>query len=224
MPLIFDEVQFQATYPIDEEALQRFLSFCKRRKLRKKSIIVRNNDVADTLYYIIDGSVSVITEDEEGNEVVLAYLSKGGFIGEIGLFFSTPSRTATVRTRSDSEIAEIKYERLEGLAKKELKEEYPHIMYAIGAQLALRLLKTSRRVSRLSYMDVSGRIARTLMDMCKEPDAMSHPEGTQIRISRQELGRIVGCSREVVGRVIKQMAADGMIGVNGMDIVIYHSR
>jgi len=224
MPLIFDEIQFQETRSINGASLQHFLEYCKRRKLRKKSVIVRNNDAADTLYYIIDGSASVTTEDEEGNEVVLAYLSKGEFIGEIGLFFSTPNRTATVRTRTDSEIAEIKYEHLEALAKKEFKEDYLHIMYAIGAQLALRLLKTSRRVSRLSYMDVSGRIARTLMDMCKEPDAMSHPEGTQIRISRQELGRIVGCSREVVGRVIKQMAADGMIGVNGMDIVIYHSR
>ena len=73
-------------------------------------------------------------------------------------------------------------------------------------------------------MDVGNRIARTLLDMCDEPDAMSHPEGTQIRITRQELARIVGCSREVVGRVLKQMKEDGMIDVDGMNIVVFHSR
>ena len=73
-------------------------------------------------------------------------------------------------------------------------------------------------------MDVAGRIARTLLDLCQEPNALSHPEGTQIHISRQEIGRIVSCSRETVGRVLKQMTEDGMIAVKGMDIVVYHSR
>ena len=53
---------------------------------------------------------------------------------------------------------------------------------------------------------------------------MTHPEGTQIHISRQEIARIVSCSRETVGRVLKQMAEEGMVEVKGMDIVVYHSR
>ncbi|HBK55337.1 MAG TPA: transcriptional regulator Crp, partial [Xanthomonadales bacterium] len=68
------------------------------------------------------------------------------------------------------------------------------ILYAIGAQISKRLLETSRKASRLAFMDVSNRIARTLLDLCQEPDAMSHPQGTQIKVSRQELARIVGCS------------------------------
>jgi CRP/FNR family cyclic AMP-dependent transcriptional regulator len=71
---------------------------------------------------------------------------------------------------------------------------------------------------------VAGRIAKTLLDLCHEPTALSHPEGTQIHISRQEIGRLVSCSRETVGRVLKQMTIDGMIEVKGMDIVVYHSR
>ena len=73
-------------------------------------------------------------------------------------------------------------------------------------------------------MDVAGRIARTLLDLCQEPSAMSHPEGTQIHISRTEIARIVNCSRETVGRVLKKMAEDGIVEVKGMDIVVYHSR
>ena len=94
----------------------------------------------------------------------------------------------------------------------------------VGYQLSKRLLKTSDRVSLLTSMDVAGRIARTLLDLCHEPYAMTHPEGTQIHISRQEIGRIVSCSRETVGRVLKTMTEEGMIEVKGMDIVVYHSR
>ena len=54
-------------------------------------------------------------------------------------------------------------------------------------------------------MDVSGHVARALLDLCKESDAMIHPSGMQIRVTHQELGRIVGYSREMVGRVLKNL-------------------
>jgi CRP/FNR family cyclic AMP-dependent transcriptional regulator len=53
---------------------------------------------------------------------------------------------------------------------------------------------------------------------------MSHPQGTQIRISRQEISRIVGCSREMVGRVLKQLEVDGKIAVSGKTIVVFQTR
>ena len=108
--------------------------------------------------------------------------------------------------------------------KTELKEEQPEILKAIGLQLSQRLITTSRKVSQLAFTDVAGRIARTLLDMCNQPEALSHPDGTQIHISRQELGRIVGCSREMAGRVLKNMAEQKMVEVQGMDIVVYHKR
>ncbi|MCB1611298.1 MAG: helix-turn-helix domain-containing protein, partial [Xanthomonadales bacterium] len=61
-------------------------------------------------------------------------------------------------------------------------------------------------------------------DLCEEPDAMSHPQGTQIRISRQEISRIVGCSREMVGRVLKQLEEEGKISVTGKTIVVFQTR
>lgn len=224
MPLIHNDTQKLVLREINTEAIERFLSFCKRTKYRKKSIVTRDHEPADKLYYLIKGSVSVLSEDEEGDEVVLAYVNEGSFLGELGLFYDKPNRSATVRTRMDCEIAEISYKKLEELASTELKDVYAHILFAIGSQLSSRLVKTSLRVTRLASMDVGNRIARTLLDMCDEPDALSHPEGTQIRISRQELARIVGCSREVVGRVLKQMKEDGMIDVDGMNIVVFHSR
>lgn len=224
MPLIVDDHRQYEGLPIDEQAIKQFLSFCTRRQLRKKSVIVRTGDPADTLYYLVKGSASVVIEDEDNNEIVVTYLNPGDFIGETGLFYRSKARDAIVRARTTCELAEIKYDRLNELFENELKAEHGKILHAIGLQLSERLLKTTRRVGRLAFMDVAGRVARTLLDLCREPDAMSHPDGTQIHMSRQELARIVGCSREVAGRVLKQMDEEGMISVSGMDIVILHSR
>ena len=81
-----------------------------------------------------------------------------------------------------------------------------------------------KRVSHLAFLDVTGRIAGTLLDLCKQPDDMTHPDGMQIRITRQEIGRIVGCSREMAGRVLKDLEERGLISVSGKTIVVFGTR
>ena len=90
--------------------------------------------------------------------------------------------------------------------------------------MAHRLRSTTKRVADLSFFDVTGRIASTLLELSKEPDAMTHPEGMQIKITRQELGRIVNCSREMAGRVLKDLEEQGLIEVHGKTIVVYGTR
>jgi CRP/FNR family cyclic AMP-dependent transcriptional regulator len=206
---------------IDQDAITQFLSYCDTHKVPKKGLIVRAGAPADKLYYLVDGSASVIDCDEDGNEIVLAYLNAGDFIGELGLFYRSNTRTANIRARSACVLAEIEYARLHQLFEKELRSEHAEILTAVGLQLAQRLLQTSRRVTRLAFMDVSGRIARTLTELCNEPDAKTHPNGIQLHISRQEIARIVGCKRETVGRVLKSMEEEGLVEAKGMDIVVH---
>ena len=97
-------------------------------------------------------------------------------------------------------------------------------MFALSGQLAARLVRTTRKVGDLAFLDVTGRIARTLLELTKEPDALTHPEGMQIRVSRQELGRLCGCSREMAGRVLKALEEGGHIRAKGMTIVVLGAR
>ena len=205
--------------PQDKEVVDRLLAHCHRRRYPGKSVIIYEGDSPDVLYYILEGSVTVLIEDEEGREIVLAYLNPGEFFGEMGLFDSEEGRSAWVRTRTECEIAEISFSRF-----KQLATEDPDIMYWLASQMAFRLRRTSQKVGHLAFMDVTGRIARTLLDLCKEPDAMTHPDGMQIRITRQEIGRIVGCSREMAGRVLKNMEEQGLIYVKGKTIVVFGTR
>jgi CRP/FNR family cyclic AMP-dependent transcriptional regulator len=199
--------------------IERFLEHCHRRQYPAKSLIIYAGDKPDVLYYIAEGSVTVLIEDETGREIVLAYLNVGDFFGEMGLFGGETNRSAFVRAKSKCELAEISYSRF-----RQLTEKDPDILFELASQMALRLRKTSQKVSNLAFMDVTGRVARTLMDLSKEPDALTHPNGMQIRVTRQELGRIVGCSREMVGRVLKNLEEQGLISAHGKTIVVFGAR
>ena len=201
------------------QSLDKFLEHCHKRHYPAKSTIIYADDKPDVLYFILDGSVTVLIEDTDGREIVLAYLNKGDFFGEMGLFDEQLSRSAWVRARANCEVAEISYTKF-----RQVAHEHSDIVFAMASQMASRLRITSRKVSDLAFMDVSGRVARTLLDLCQQPDAMTHPDGMQIRITRQEIGKIVGCSREMVGRVLKSMEEQELISVKGKTIVVFGTR
>ena len=201
------------------ESLDKFLEHCHKRHYPTKSTIIYADDKPDVLYFILDGSVTVLIEDDDGREIVLAYLNKGDFFGEMGLFDEQHSRSAWVRARTSCEVAEISYTKF-----RQVAQEHSDIVFTMASQMAARLRITSRKVSDLAFMDVSGRVARTLLDLCNQPDAMTHPDGMQIRITRQEIGKIVGCSREMVGRVLKSMEEQELVHVKGKTIVVFGTR
>ena len=199
--------------------LQMFLEQCHLRQYPARTAIIHAGDASDSLFFIVKGSVSVVIEDDEGREMVVAYLNAGDFFGEMGLFEERPIRSAWIRAKSACEVAEISYRKFRDLARQDAG-----LMFALSAQLAGRLRVTTRKVSDLAFLDVTGRVARCLLDLSKQPDSLTNPDGMQIRVTRQEIGRIVGCSREMVGRVLKSLEEQGLIDVKGKTMVIYGSR
>lgn len=203
----------------EPNAVDRFLSHSHKRRYPAKTLIIYAGDTPDALYYIIEGSVAVLMNDDDGREIVLAYLNPGDFFGEMGLFDENSGRSAWIKSRTDCTLAEISYSKFRQLSQTE-----PELLYALAGQMAHRLRRTSRKVGDLAFMDVTGRIARTLLDLSKEPDSMTHPDGMQIKITRQEIGRIVGCSREMAGRVLKELEEQNLISVSGKTIVVFGTR
>jgi len=124
-----------------------------------------------------------------------------------------------VVARAPCEIAEISYAQY-----RKLVNEDPEILFMLSGQIFDRLIKTSQKVRDLIFLDVSGRIARTLLELSTQPDAMTHPEGMQIKITRQDIAKIVGCSREMAGRVLKELEEDGLISAHGKTIVVRGTR
>ena len=207
--------------PQSDPTQEWFLSHCHIHKYPAKSTLIHAGEKAETLYYIIKGSVAVLIKDEEGKEMILSYLNQGDFIGELGLFDESenPTRSAWIRAKTSCEVAEISYKKF-----RQLIQVNPEILMRLSAQMARRLQTTSQKVGNLAFLDVTGRIAQTLLNLAKQPDAMTHPDGMQIKITRQEIGQIVGCSRETVGRILKMLEDQELITAHGTTIVVFGTR
>ncbi|AWL00267.1 cAMP-activated global transcriptional regulator CRP [Stutzerimonas stutzeri] len=215
-------VAISLTPKIKIKNIDKLLAHCHRRRYTAKSTIIYAGDRCESLFFIVKGSVTILIEDDDGREMIIAYLNAGDFFGEMGLFEkegSDKERSAWVRAKTECEVAELSYAKF-----RELTQQDPDILYALGSQMAERLRNTTRKVGDLAFLDVTGRVARTLLDLCKQPDAMTHPDGMQIKITRQEIGRIVGCSREMVGRVLKSLESQGLVYVKGKTMVVFGTR
>ena len=157
----------EAVRPLSEiPAINRFLSYCRVRTIPAKTVMIHAGDRPNVMFYIVSGSVEVMIEDEDGNEMVLAYLNKGQFFGEMGLFYEQPTRSAWVRTRAESEIAEMTYSRV-----RQIASESPGLIFELATQLAARLDRTNRKLGPCSaqpfWRPFRYPVSNSLTDKCQ---------------------------------------------------------
>ena len=196
--------------------LDRFFEHAHRRAYRNNDVIISAGDYSTELYYLVKGSVSVQYEDQDGHEIILAYLHEGDFFGEIGMFDERRERSAWVRARGDAEVAHLSYDGL-----RDLTRVSPHLVFEMMSQLAVRVRNTSRKASDLAFTDVAGRVARVLLELTSQPEAMPHERGTRLKVTRQELSRLAGCSREMVSRVLRVLEERRIVATEGRSLIVF---
>ncbi len=205
-----------ASGPAVTPEIAALLQHATRKRFAPKRLIMREGENSDVLYFILAGSVTVWVQDPDGAELILAYLGPGEFFGELGLFDANIKRSASVRARTDCEVAVISYEKFRNLI-----QAAPGLLLPIVGQIARCLRAASQKLGNLAFLDVAGRIARALLDLAADSQAIAHPEGMLVRITREELGRLVSCSRETAGQVLLDLEQQGLIAVDGKSIVVH---
>lgn len=195
--------------------IDSFLAVATRTRYAAKRLIVHEGETPTEMFFILQGSVVVLMEDQDGHELILSYLGPGEFFGELGFFGVDVKRSAYVRARGECEIARIGYDRL-----RQLLHEQPGLMLQLTMQMATRLRATSEKIGHLAFLDVTGRIARTLLELASDFQAIAHPDGMLVRMTREELGRVVNCSPKMAGKVLRNLEEQGLIQVHGKNIVV----
>jgi CRP/FNR family cyclic AMP-dependent transcriptional regulator len=174
-----------------------------KRRFKRGEVIVEQGEKSNTLFIILTGRVRVVTSDKRGREVILATLQPGDYLGEMSLI-DNEAHSATVR-------AEVQTDTLT-LGRAEFARCLPEnssMAYAIMKGLVQRLRAADRKIESLALMDVYGRVARALLEFAS-PDR----DGVMTirdRISRQDIAKMVGASREMVSRVMKDLEDRGFI-------------
>jgi CRP/FNR family cyclic AMP-dependent transcriptional regulator len=174
-----------------------------KRRFKRGEVVVAQGEKSNTLFIILTGRVRVMTSDKRGREVILATLQPGDYIGEMSLIDNEP-HSATVR-------AEVQTDMLT-LGRAEFARCLPEnssMSYAIMKGLVQRLRQADRKIESLALMDVYGRVARSLLEF-----ALPDRDGLltiRERITRQDIAKMVGASREMVSRVMKDLEERGFI-------------
>jgi CRP/FNR family transcriptional regulator, cyclic AMP receptor protein len=206
------------------EVLDKFLGVCRQLNYKKNTDIICPGDSADTLVFVIEGSLTISMEGEDNRRYILAYLNEGEFIGEIGMFVKTPDRGVFIQARTDCVIAKISYALLWNTLENELRDYAIDFLKVMGANLSSRLLQSDRKVLNLTSQDVAGRIIHALKELCAEPGAEPHPNGYKLKITRNELSRIVGCSRERASKALTGLKKKGLIESEGRSIIVLKGK
>ncbi len=189
-----------------------WLSTCMVMKTYpKNSILVNEGDETDSLFIIETGKVKVYLSNEDGKEIILNILSAGDYFGEIALLDNQP-RSASVMS--------LQHSRLWLISKKEFElclVRYPEIALLLLKDMSSRLRFLTENVKSLALLDVYGRVARTLLSLATEKEGRLIIEQ---KLTQQDIASMVGASREMVSRILKELVTGGYISVNRSIITI----
>jgi CRP/FNR family cyclic AMP-dependent transcriptional regulator len=182
--------------------LAQVLSCVQHRSYSRNAFILRAGEETDALYIVLSGRVKVLIPDEEGHEVILSILGPQEYFGEMGLL-DDQVRSASVETLEACEMLRLSKAGFTNI----LKDNFELAMLIIR-NLVKRLREADRKIESLALIDVYGRVARLLIDMAKNLEGRWVVEHAP---PKQEIARMIGASREMVSRVVKDLQGKGLI-------------
>ncbi len=197
---------------LTEEEVTRITQAARERTYPKNSVILFEDDPGDALYVVLAGEVKVVLIGEDGREVILSILRSGDFFGEMSLIDDQP-RSAHVIATEDSNLLVLRRNEF-----RQCLEQAPRIALGLLQALSRRLRRADDKIGGLVLLDVSGRVARVLVELADEHDGEHIPR----KITHHMLAQMIGSSRETVSRTIRDLGNRGLIEVSRKHITIRH--
>jgi CRP/FNR family cyclic AMP-dependent transcriptional regulator len=193
------------------EQLNALVTMIMRRSAPRGSAVMREGDAADCLYVVISGRLKVMVGEADGKETILSIIGPGEFFGEMGLIDDNP-RSASVVAIEPCELL--------ALTRRDFRKclvENLGLAMAVMRVLVRRLREADRKIGSLAMLDVYGRVARLLLDMSEDVNGQ---KVVTKRLPKQDIAKMIGASREMVSRVMKDLQMGGYIEMRGSTIVL----
>ncbi len=214
-----DEREVLRTVPIfselSDEDITSLAHLALRKRYPKDTVVFFENEEGDFFFTITEGRIKVTILGDDGREVILSVLGPGDFFGEMALLDNEP-RSATAIAVEESELLSLHRNEFQSVLN-----DNKSITSALIRVLSARLRRANHQISTLALLDVYGRVARVIVDMARE-------EGKRLRDGRiafrrathQEIANRIGTTRETVTRMLKDLERQGLIHVEGKEIVV----
>ena len=214
-----DDQELLRTVPIFSELadsdIASLAKLSSRRRFPKDTVVFFENEEGDTFFMILEGRIKVTILGDDGREVILSMLGPGDFFGEMALLDNEP-RSATAIAAEETELLSLHRTDFQTVLT-----DNRSITTALIKILTGRLRRANHQISTLALLDVYGRVARVIVDMARE-------EGRRLRDGRiafrrathQEIANRIGTTRETVTRMLKDLERQGLIHIEGKEIVV----
>jgi len=195
---------------LDESGLEELVRIGVRRSYRKNCVVVNEGEESSTMFVLLDGEMRVYLEDESGKQLTIRILKPGDSFGEIAMIGDMP-RTASVVTQTDCVVCAFPRENYLAFLKT-----HPDLLLSLSRSLAQLVRDTTEELGTIAFSDVYGRIVYIFGKYGEE-----HGGKKQVpRFTHRELSRLIGSSRENVGRLLKELEKGEYISVTPEHYVI----
>lgn len=174
------------------------------RRYRKDTILIHEGDTGDNMFILILGRVKVFCTDANDKEITFGIFGAGEYFGEMAL--DGGPRSASVITQQPCVCSVVTRAALLSFIA-----QHPEFALELLSKVIQRLRQATRDARNLAFTDVYGRLSRCLHDL-----ATLQPDGSRRiteRITHQEIASRVGCSREMVSRILKDLENGGYVSV-----------
>jgi len=199
---------------LPENQLALLTGAVSRKSFPRSTTIIATGDVTESLFVVISGRLKVMISDDEGREVILAILGPNEFFGEMGLIDDHP-RSASVVALEACELL--------SLSKRDFKRclaENFEMAMTVMRGLVTRLREADQKIGSLALMDVYGRVAHLLLEMSETIDGQ---KVVTKKLAKQDIAKMIGASREMVSRVMKDLQSGGYIEVRPGSIFLHET-
>ena len=216
---MMEEVNFLRNVPIfnelSDQELEKIAALGVRKKYKKGSIILLEEETGAALFVIVSGKVKIVRMDDDGREVILSILGESDFFGEMAILDGL-TRSASVVATSKSELFMI--HRRDFL---KLLNDYPMVAIALLRELTGRLRKADAQIKSLSLKDAAGRVANVVLQLA---DDIGMFRKGRVEIDelplQQDLANMAGTSRETISRMIHKFIKKGYLQLQGNKLII----
>lgn len=191
---------------LSEEELGRLSRLARTRVYKPREVIVRKGDAAEEVFVLLRGRAKVGAPGAQGADATMNLMGRGEVFGEIAILDGQP-RSATVTALEECEIAVV-----DKPAFNSVLASSPSIAVKLLGVLAGRVRELTTRIEDRAFLDVSARLAKELLRLAKNHGSASGAAARiELRLSQQELGDLIGATRESVNKQLREWTRTGIV-------------
>lgn len=200
---------------LSDDEIVTIMQMTVRRTFQKNTMIVIEEDSADTLYIIDKGSVKITRLNDEGREVILAILGSSEFFGEMALL-DGQGRSANVMALDDTVMYTLTRRDFLDVLKR-----FPSISIQLLREMTSRLRKSDQQIKSLSLSDAEHRIGIALHRIAEDMGIFKMGQVVIKRLPyQQDIANMAGTSRETVSRMLKSLEEKGILERDGRRLIL----